>query len=45
VNAIGDESMRHANRLVDIDGLSPEIAAGRLGRKLEAPRAARRSPR
>jgi len=38
VNAIDDESMRHANRLVDIDGESPTAAAERLGRQLEAAR-------
>ena len=38
VNAIGDASMRHANRLVDIDGLSPKATAERLGRRLDAAR-------
>jgi osmoprotectant transport system permease protein len=35
VNAIGDETMRQANRLVDIDGLSPGAVAERLGRRIE----------
>ncbi|MHC4225223.1 MAG: glycine betaine ABC transporter substrate-binding protein, partial [Planctomycetota bacterium] len=35
VNSIGDETMRQANRGVDIDGLSPGTVAERLGRQIE----------
>jgi osmoprotectant transport system permease protein len=39
VNSIRDGAMRHANRLVDIDGLSPKEVAERLGRRIDAVRA------
>ena len=40
VNAIRDDTMRVANREVDIDGLSPVAVAERLFRRLAAPAAA-----